>query len=344
MPSHEEKDLTEHIWANPDDDVPRLVYADWLMERGDPRGEFIRLQVESAALPEGNPRKLEYERRAAAVMHAHRLEWTPEVSPKFEWRFVRGLPAAVKLAAVDLPEFVDALAEVRGLETFELNFHGVSDTDVAAWSRVFSHRVFETLRSLRLTWHVPQVLVPRLVEQPWLQRLESLQLSWTMLHEDAWRALGDAGPLRHLQTFDIGLSGATDESVQALGDRPWPKLKRLRLAANQLGTAACEALVRPGVFPHLEELDLSGNRIGKRGGVLLTGAEWFQNLRSLDLSRLVVGDETCRAIANAAPRHLAWLGLSQSRCSETALAELERALPGTAVVTRWSYDSPRIRW
>ena len=28
----------------PDDDAPRLIYADWLDERGDPRGEFIRVQ------------------------------------------------------------------------------------------------------------------------------------------------------------------------------------------------------------------------------------------------------------------------------------------------------------
>ena len=32
------------IIENPDDDAPRLLYADWLEERGDPRGEFIRVQ------------------------------------------------------------------------------------------------------------------------------------------------------------------------------------------------------------------------------------------------------------------------------------------------------------
>ena len=31
------------ICADPDDDLPRLVYADWLDERGDPRGELVRL-------------------------------------------------------------------------------------------------------------------------------------------------------------------------------------------------------------------------------------------------------------------------------------------------------------
>jgi uncharacterized protein (TIGR02996 family) len=39
------------ITAAPDDAAPRLVYADWLDERGDPRGEFIRLQTAMDALP-----------------------------------------------------------------------------------------------------------------------------------------------------------------------------------------------------------------------------------------------------------------------------------------------------
>jgi uncharacterized protein (TIGR02996 family) len=43
-----EAELLAQIYAAPDDDGPRLVYADWLQERGDPRGEFIALQLERA--------------------------------------------------------------------------------------------------------------------------------------------------------------------------------------------------------------------------------------------------------------------------------------------------------
>jgi uncharacterized protein (TIGR02996 family) len=38
--------LLAAIAAAPGDDVPRLVLADWLEERDDPLGEFIRLQIE----------------------------------------------------------------------------------------------------------------------------------------------------------------------------------------------------------------------------------------------------------------------------------------------------------
>lgn len=40
------------ICQAPHEDAPRLVYADWLEERGDPRAEFIRVQVELAGLRE----------------------------------------------------------------------------------------------------------------------------------------------------------------------------------------------------------------------------------------------------------------------------------------------------
>ncbi|HEY3445835.1 MAG TPA: TIGR02996 domain-containing protein [Myxococcales bacterium] len=44
-----EADFLERIWAEPDSEELRRVYADWLLEQGDVRGEFISLQCERAA-------------------------------------------------------------------------------------------------------------------------------------------------------------------------------------------------------------------------------------------------------------------------------------------------------
>lgn len=43
-----EAELLEAVYAAPDDDGPRLVYADWLTERGDPWGELIVTQIAQA--------------------------------------------------------------------------------------------------------------------------------------------------------------------------------------------------------------------------------------------------------------------------------------------------------
>ena len=45
----DEQGLLAAIWAEPHDDTPRLVYADWLQENGRAgRAEFIRVQCERA--------------------------------------------------------------------------------------------------------------------------------------------------------------------------------------------------------------------------------------------------------------------------------------------------------
>ena len=44
--------LLDAVVGAPHEDGPRLVYADWLLQRGDPRGELITLQC---ALANGDP-------------------------------------------------------------------------------------------------------------------------------------------------------------------------------------------------------------------------------------------------------------------------------------------------
>jgi uncharacterized protein (TIGR02996 family) len=52
----EEDRFIQAILADPDDASIRLVYADWLEERGDPRGEFLRLEAALMGLPREDER------------------------------------------------------------------------------------------------------------------------------------------------------------------------------------------------------------------------------------------------------------------------------------------------
>src|SRR4051812_20970225 len=57
------------VLADPDDDAPRLVYADWLGERGEPWGELIAVQLARAR--EDGPLLVRRERELLAqVPHA----------------------------------------------------------------------------------------------------------------------------------------------------------------------------------------------------------------------------------------------------------------------------------
>jgi uncharacterized protein (TIGR02996 family) len=59
----DEQALVQAILANPTDDGPRLVYADWLEERGDPRGEFLRIQTALTRLPRKDKQHARFRKR-----------------------------------------------------------------------------------------------------------------------------------------------------------------------------------------------------------------------------------------------------------------------------------------
>jgi uncharacterized protein (TIGR02996 family) len=65
--------FVRHIRENPDDAGLRLIYADWLEERNDPRAAFLRVEVELAALPQDD------ERRPA--LQARLREMAPTIDP-----------------------------------------------------------------------------------------------------------------------------------------------------------------------------------------------------------------------------------------------------------------------
>src|SRR4051794_12762928 len=49
----EDRGFLPALRGKPEDKAPRLVYADWLEEHGDPRGEYLRLVCALDSLPPG---------------------------------------------------------------------------------------------------------------------------------------------------------------------------------------------------------------------------------------------------------------------------------------------------
>jgi len=76
MPTHD--GFLQAIRDEPDSDVPRLIYADWLDDHGDPaRAEFIRTQCERERLPPGDPRQPALEEREEDLLAAHEPSGSP---------------------------------------------------------------------------------------------------------------------------------------------------------------------------------------------------------------------------------------------------------------------------
>ena len=81
--------------AHPDDDAPRLVYADWLTNRGDPRGELIAVQCALA-----NQRTQQLLRREKELLRKHGGDWmvgARQLARACEMR--RGFVASIEMTA-----------------------------------------------------------------------------------------------------------------------------------------------------------------------------------------------------------------------------------------------------
>ncbi len=101
--------MLDAVLADPDDDATRLVYADWLLEQGDPRGEFIQVECEVARiehLPLENGEWAQIDRhralraRAKRLLVTHQKAWLLPFRPHLrQWRFARGFPDWVATTA-----------------------------------------------------------------------------------------------------------------------------------------------------------------------------------------------------------------------------------------------------
>jgi uncharacterized protein (TIGR02996 family) len=70
------------IRANPGDDTHRLVYADWLDERGDPRGDFLRLHLALASAGPDHINRVAGEEELSRLRKGCDAAWLAVIEPE----------------------------------------------------------------------------------------------------------------------------------------------------------------------------------------------------------------------------------------------------------------------
>jgi uncharacterized protein (TIGR02996 family) len=91
------KQLLEQVYLSPQDLGARRLYADWLVEQGDPRGELIALQCARVA----GGWTIASEQREAQLLYEHGRKWLGPFGKYIGgYRFERGFLAACELTAV----------------------------------------------------------------------------------------------------------------------------------------------------------------------------------------------------------------------------------------------------
>jgi uncharacterized protein (TIGR02996 family) len=232
----------EAIRDDPDEDLHRLVYADWLDDQGDcDRAEFIRVQCALATLAEDDPTQAELEERERALLLAHEEEWlgSPPAGV-LQWTFRCGFVDQVVLGGSGSIAGASELAARHPVRALVLE----DDQDFGA---VMDSPLLAGASALTVRPPLQRSVLSRFLRSPQRGRLRQLRL---------------AGPL---------LDNSFAQALAASADMP--NVRALYLSATPLREAGLSALVRGRNLRQLTALGLEGARISATGLATLTSSE-----------------------------------------------------------------------
>ncbi len=264
-PNNEQDSLLEAVFADPENDAPRLAYADWLAKHGEPEyAEFIRAQIEQAVQPSAAR-----EKREGEAWEKLARKWSDLCAPQSLFRkedFRRGLVfGATEMACqISVERFVELsdrfwpripmrnvimmckgqvpdaffdcahLHRLTGLALLNAQFHTEILPEAFA-IRFFSCDPFEQLEWLVVT-RVPmsRPVVDALRTTPYFPRLRSLGIDYLGINAGA--EMG--GELRFPTDYQHPLAGE-------LAKRPGGAVKMIEKAIPELEKQL--VVVPPGV-------------------------------------------------------------------------------------------------
>ncbi|HEY7158162.1 MAG TPA: TIGR02996 domain-containing protein [Gemmataceae bacterium] len=325
----------EDIIAHPDDDTPRLIFADWLEEQGDSaRAEFIRVQVERARLPEWDARQVRLRLRERELIKQHGQKWQEELPNigGISWEgFRRGFMAmarfssfavlrenastcwtAAPLEAISVRwprrnESIDTIAPIAGLRELLIN----AGFARRAVDRLADAPLLSTLRVLNVyDGNLGVEGFRQLVASPYLWNLTALRLPSNSIGNGGISALFDAVALTALEELDLSEEDpyrryGEDPIIEAAGLEAlagWSGMTRLRsltLSGNNVGREGLRALLRSPRATGLKELALRDNGLNGSAMQEFGAARPELQLDVLDIGQNFLGDLGAAELASA---------------------------------------------
>jgi uncharacterized protein (TIGR02996 family) len=312
--------LLAAIVESPDDDGPRLAYAARLDERGDPRGEFIRIQC---AIARGESNLVPRER---ALVEAHGRAWAGPLAELVDrWEFRRGF---VEMVATN--RFAAHAARIFEHAPTVRELHGGGGTAIEPFATT---PLFSRIRTLVLTGRaVYDRVCEELARSQHARNLRSLELRGVLLSDAGAALLAGADSLHALETLIYCGDALGDLGLVALATSPILSTVAKLVVDSDFTAESAAALATAATTTALRSLAVSG-RVAPddRFAAELAAGGSLRNLRALSLAQWEpgklgrIGAAGARAIATSSMlTALERLSLARNRIGDDgacALAE-----------------------
>jgi uncharacterized protein (TIGR02996 family) len=324
-----EGDALRHaVVADPDDDTPRLIYADWLDENGQPdRAAFIRAQVESARAEPFSPRSRTANDLANRILESHRVGWTQHlnshcVEPP---RFHRGFVEHVAVEPISIVSALEAILDtepVRSLRVIRTDYEG-------GWISlmpVFEAPRLRQIRQIELT--SPGGFIHEeytaLIESPNLASVKRLSLRGNPIQPSWLEEMLNSAAFPELTGLDIAENTNLGPGLlNALNRASHRELRHLDASGVVFTSSELQKVLASRCLEHIEELRLGFAGRGEPGPLFHLDIGWvipWKQLLILELGGQRLGDDAVWAITSQDEAcGLRWLGLSKNELSSEAV-------------------------
>jgi uncharacterized protein (TIGR02996 family) len=313
----DEDGLVRAVWADPNDNVARSVYADWLEEHGSP------LQAELLRSPAGNRGEF-VEALAASVVG------TLHAGDKATLMQEDGLLGV----SMSMRGFLSKRFEAEGPAW--MRRHHIARIRLSGqtkdWRRVGDAPVTRHLRGLCLgATRITNEGVEQLAASEGLTGLASLGLRQSPLSLPGIRAIANSLHLARLCHLDLTLVFPTVEGMRALCEGPMASsLRCLMFTASHLDDVCAAVLAQSPALAGLVTLGLAGNQFHAPGAQALAASPHLTGLRNLELAGTYIGDTGLDALAGSPLlARLRLLTLTALSLSDAALSRFARAVAAT---------------
>jgi len=245
-PTDTESTFLADIAEDPEDDVPRLIFADWLSDHGDPRGEFIRIQCKVTRLPDSAPNNLHAQEQALLLQHGS--TWQGDPPPGVGIWFERGLLNVTMSVHLALDHTTQTWLRRQQRWVIGLRFY---DCDTTSLWRVVEAGLLANVPQLDFSFtRVDDQAAEFLWE---LRSLRGLHLGHTSLTDTG---LARLAMLTHLRSLILSGTRITDAGLGHLA--ALRQLRRLSLRETTITSAGLSTL---GCLSRLETLDLTATPV-----------------------------------------------------------------------------------
>ncbi len=250
---HSDRPFLEAIREQPDDDLHRLAWADWLEERGDDdRSAFLRAQLVAARLDETDLALDALEDRADDLLAAHEDEWAGRVGDlASDLGWSRGCIESATLSADVLLDYGDELFETMPIRHVRLVAREEDLPRVAGcpWLAGVEHLEIANASHLR------DAPLQAFLSSPYLGRLTSLDLRGHGIEGPLIQTLIGTGILRRLRRLDLsGNKPLGDRATRLLAEADAPNLEWLGLDGTNITSLGLQSMLFSKTHPALRVL------------------------------------------------------------------------------------------